>query len=44
MHVFSVTKNITSLLVGMALDQGYIESADNRRHRLPLQVPRRDYD
>ncbi|MBQ9448405.1 MAG: serine hydrolase [Acholeplasmatales bacterium] len=29
MHVMSVTKSITSLLIGIAIDQGYIKSVDD---------------
>ena len=29
-HVFSVTKSILSILIGIALDKGYIESVDQR--------------
>lgn len=29
-HVFSVTKSITSILIGMAIDQGYIKSVDQK--------------
>lgn len=29
-HVFSVTKSITSILVGMAIDRGYIKSVDQK--------------
>lgn len=29
-HIFSVTKSISSLLVGMALDQGFIQNVDQR--------------
>ena len=29
-HVFSVTKSITSILIGMAIDQGYIRSVDQK--------------
>lgn len=29
-HVFSVTKSITSLLIGMAIDQGFIEHVDRK--------------
>lgn len=29
-HVFSVTKSILSILIGIALDKGYIESVDHR--------------
>lgn len=29
-HIFSVTKSITSILIGMAIDQGYINSVDQK--------------
>ena len=29
-HTFSVTKSITSILIGMAIDQGYIKSVDQK--------------
>ena len=29
-HVFSVTKSILSILIGIALDKGYIESVDQK--------------
>lgn len=29
-HIFSVTKSITSILVGVAIDQGYIKSTDQK--------------
>lgn len=29
-HTFSVTKSITSILIGMAIDQGYIRSVDQK--------------
>ncbi|NCC15888.1 MAG: class C beta-lactamase-related serine hydrolase [Clostridia bacterium] len=30
LHLFSVTKSITSILIGMAIDQGYIKSVDQK--------------
>ena len=29
-HIFSVTKSVTSLLIGIAMDKGYIKSADQK--------------
>ena len=29
-HIFSVTKSITSILIGIAIDQGYIKSVDQK--------------
>ena len=29
-HIFSVTKSITSILIGMAIDQGYIKSVEQK--------------
>ena len=29
-HVFSVTKSITSILIGMAMDQGYLQSVEQK--------------